>query len=278
MIFYLLGPVLAGDANLITNSALVRTLLVAFLITDGKPVSRNGLISLIWQDPPASAADNIRLHVRHLRKALASTNLAERLTTIRGGGGEGGGSAYRLLIEPGDLDLHIFHERVAQSQNLMDKGEITQAAVQLERALQLWRGPAGADSRGSQRLALRLDALNEQRLLAWEDLLELRLHLVPPSRVTPDLYTLIAESPLRERSHSLLMRALYLSGDTVGALAAYENARNLLAEELGIDPGPELRRIHQAVIDHNESIIWDFNCRLLTKYCDSPALHAAPGR
>jgi DNA-binding SARP family transcriptional activator len=256
---------LAGDVDLSTNSALVRTLLTAFLIADGRPVSRTDLISLIWQDPPASAVDNIRLHIRRLRKVLASANLAERLTTIRGGGGEGGGSAYRLLIEPGDLDLHLFHERVAQSQHLADRGEIAYAAVQMERALQLWRGPAGTDSRGSQRLALRLDALNEQRLLAWEDLLELRLHLVPPSRVTPDLYALIAESPLRERSHSLLMRALYLSGDTVGALAAYDNARNLLAEELGLDPGPELRRIHQAIIDHNQSIILDFNSRLLTK-------------
>ncbi len=250
---------------MITNSPLVRTLLTAFLVADGKPVTRNGLINLVWQDPPASAADNIRLHVRRLREALASVDLAERLTTIRGGGGEGGGSAYHLLIDPGELDVHIFHERVNQSQSHADKDQIAQAAVQLERALQLWRGPAGTDSRGSQSLARRLDALNEQRLLAWEDLLELRLRLVPPSRITPDLYTLIAESPLRERSHSLLMRALYLSGDTVGALAAYGNARNLLTEELGIDPGPELRRIHQAVIDHNEPAILHFNGRLLPR-------------
>jgi predicted ATPase/DNA-binding SARP family transcriptional activator len=192
----------------------------------------------VWLgQPPPGAAKTLRSYVSRLRSALAP----EVAVVPRGGG-------YALSADPGQLDLRRFEALVAEGQAALAAGEATAAGNRFREALGLWRGPAFADVADVEPLAREAARLEELRLAAVEGRLEAGLAAGLHGQVAGELERLVREYPLRERLWQLLMLALYRSGRQADALAAYQRARAMLAEQLGLEPGPELRELERAVL------------------------------
>ena len=158
---------------------------------------------------------------------------------------------YWLQVEPGDLDLDRFQALVDKSRQTDDA---RQKEMLLTEALDLWRGPALADFADHRFAGPTIARLEEQRLVAVEDLAQARLDLGRHAAVVADLTDLLAEYPLRERPRALHMLALYRSGRQADALSSYQTLRVELADELGVDPGAELVDLHQAILAQASSL------------------------
>src|SRR5439155_19045146 len=178
-----------------------------------------------------------QVHVSGLRKSLGR----ERIVTQAPG--------YLVRIEPGELDL----DRFEQLMGGVDRGDSAGAAEALRDALALWRGPPLGDLNDSFARAERA-RLEEQRLLALEQRIDADLALGLHAELVPELEGLVPENPLRERLRAQLMLALYRCGRQADALDVYRQGRRLLAEELGLEPGEELRRLEQAILQQDESL------------------------
>ena len=172
-----------------------------------------------------------------LRGALAP----EAVLRARGGG-------YVLDVDPGAVDAVRFEALAASGQTLLSRGEAAAAAGYFRQALGLWRGRALADVGEVEPLAREAARLEELRLVVVEGRIEADIGLGLGAEVTGELEGLAGEYPLRERLWGLLVLALYRAGRQADALAAYRRARDLLATELGLEPGEELRRLEQAVL------------------------------
>lgn len=234
-----------------------RALLSTLLLADGVPVSQEHIASMMWDVPPKSYRENIRQHVSRLRIALqrADPELAARMVTVGGGAGPQR-AVYAFKVSFGEVDAHVFRHAMETARRALAAGERAAALRHFERGLALWRGPAGMNVEGSPLLRSEFDALDETRLTAREDLVEIRLSAAQPSHhVLHEVRELVRDNPLRERSHALLMRALYLSGDQVGALRVYRALAARLDEELGVYPAPELQRLHLAILRHDAPAI-----------------------
>ncbi len=234
MEFRILGPldVRAGGRALDLGGARQRRVLAALLLNPDRAVPLSLLIEAAWDDdPPATAPRQVQNRVAALRKVL--TRAGAIIDTVEGPG-------YRLRIGPDELDATVFEE-------LAERGQATRDPALLRRALDRWRGPAlaGLGGRVVGRAAARLD---ERRLAVWEECLELELAAGRHDAVVYELAALVAERPLRERLVGLWMTALHRCGRRDEALAAYRVLADRLAEELGIDPSPRLRRVHEAVL------------------------------
>ncbi|MFD0329335.1 BTAD domain-containing putative transcriptional regulator [Streptacidiphilus monticola] len=200
------------------------------------PVPR--LVDAVWDgEPPATAAHQIRKTVGDLRRRLPG-GAAILLTE---------GAGYRLALDEEQLDLSLFNIRLRRAREAAAAGLRENAAEQLRAGLDLWRGSVLGGSGGPQ-LAAAVAELEERRLAACEELAALRLELGAGADVIGELRRLVAEHPLRERLRGLLMRALYRSARQAEALEEYRRIRELLGEELGIDPGPELERLHADIL------------------------------
>jgi DNA-binding SARP family transcriptional activator/Tfp pilus assembly protein PilF len=239
MRFGILGPVTAwtADGTAQVGGPREHRLLAALLLSPNRRVTVDRLMSVLWADqPPATARDQVHNSVRLLRR-----NLDVDLTW------DGGG--FVLAVVPDDLDASRFERWVRAAVELPD----AEAAALLRRALDLWRGAAlsGLDSRELGAEARRLD---EQRLTCLERRIDLDLALGRDQELVAELRALVAEHPLRERLHALLMRALYRSGRQAEALTTYREARALLVEELGIEPGAELAELEQAILRSDPSL------------------------
>ncbi|MBN6042086.1 BTAD domain-containing putative transcriptional regulator [Amycolatopsis sp. 195334CR] len=230
----LLGPVRAGDAPV---SARLRMLLARLALTPGAVVSTDALIDGLWgADPPAEAVNALHALVYRLRKALRETVAVESA-----------GTGYRLAVEARDVDASRFEELAARGRReLADSPQ--QAAETLREALALWRGDALADVRGAPFAEAAATRLAELRLAALEDRFEAELRLGHHGEVLADLTATAAAHPLRERLAALRMRALAAAGRQSDALAAYEEVRGTLADELGMDPSEAVRDAHLAVL------------------------------
>ena len=192
-------------------------------------------------EPPESARNTLQTYVSHLRKALG----AERI--------EGRPPGYRLEIGPDELDADRFQTllRDARKAGATDPS----AAVPiLEQALGLWRGPAFADLADEPSLAGEAARFNELRLVAEEDRLEALLASGEHARAVGDAEALLGHHPLRERVWGQLMIALYRSGRQGDALTAFQRAREVLADELGIDPSPDLTTLHERILQHDPDL------------------------
>jgi tetratricopeptide (TPR) repeat protein len=153
-----------------------------------------------------------------------------------------------MRVEPGELDLDVFEQRVAAGRDALSRADPGQAAVLLRGAESLWRGRPLADLEFEPFARFEIQRLEAQRLLAAEDRIEAELALGQHGALCPELEQLVAEHPLRERLRGQLMLALYRSGRQAEALAVFHDTRRVLDAELGIEPGPALRQVHEQVL------------------------------
>ncbi|MFF1921926.1 BTAD domain-containing putative transcriptional regulator [Streptomyces sp. NPDC058221] len=236
--FSVLGPVRArrGDETLPSGSPQQRALLTALLLRGGHTATAGELIDAIWgEDPPSQALAAVRTYASRLRKILGPDTLAS----------DSGG--YAMWTGPGALDVTVAEELAAGAEKARAAGDRCRARVLLNKALALWDGEALASVPGPYAENQRT-RLEEWRLQLTETRLDLDLEVGCHAETVSELTALTAAHPLRERLRELLMVALYRSGRQAEALAVYADTRRLLAEELGVDPRPELARLQQRIL------------------------------
>ncbi|MES4904067.1 MULTISPECIES: BTAD domain-containing putative transcriptional regulator [unclassified Streptomyces] len=220
-----------------------RALLLALLLHLNQPVSIGWLTEALWEDrAPASATANLRSYIHALRRSLSGFEGVE-ITAL--------GRCYQLQAASGQLDLTSFEQAAADGRAALRRGDHSAAAALLQRAINLWRGEAGHGIPCGRSMGARLAALQEQYSTAVEDHAEAVIHLGARADTFSRLRDLLSRESLRERAWGLLMKGLHGAGDTAGALLAYGQARKHLVAELGIEPGAELRRIHQNVLNRD---------------------------
>ncbi|GAA0640139.1 transcriptional regulator AfsR [Streptomyces thermocarboxydovorans] len=235
----MLGPVRAwrDGEPLATGSPQQRALLAALLLREGRTATAAELIDALWgEEPPSQALAAVRTYASRLRKVLDPGVLVS----------ESGGYAVRGLGE-GALDLAVAQELAAQAEKARNTGDLCRAREVLRQALALWDGETLAGVPGPYAQAQRV-RLEEWRLQLLETRLDMDLEQGCHAEAVSELTALTAAHPLRERLRELLMLALYRSGRQAEALAVYADTRRLLAEELGVDPRPELRELQQRVL------------------------------
>jgi YVTN family beta-propeller protein len=231
MEFRMLGPleVLSDGQALDLGGAKQRTLLAVLLLDANSVVSRDRLIDALWEDePPETAQKALQVYVSGLRKLIGP----ERLRTRAPG--------YLLDLEGDEVDLERFRALQAQGR--------------LAEALSLWRGPPLSDLADRRFAQAEVARLVDLHLACQEERIEQDLQARRHAELTGELEALVAEHPLRERLRCQLMLALYRSGRQAEALDAYQAARRTLVEELGIEPGRELRELHQRILNQDPDL------------------------
>ncbi|MFD7729329.1 BTAD domain-containing putative transcriptional regulator [Kitasatospora phosalacinea] len=246
MRFQILGPLLvsreADGPPLALGPPKQRCLLAALLLEANRVVSLERLAATIWDaDAPASWAANVRTYASGLRTVLADPAADGGRLLSRSPG-------YGLTVAEHELDLAEFRRLAGWGRSALAAGDAYTAVANLDLALDLWRGSAAEDVRRSAAFDRRLAAVDEERLAAVEDWVDARQMLGRHRPLVLELRELTDRHPLRERLWAALMLALYRSGDASGALEAYRQARGRLAGDLGLDPGPALVRLQQAVL------------------------------
>ena len=231
MEFRILGPLEVVDQGRLVKlgGAKQRSLLAFLLLHPNEVVSRDRLIDELWGDqPPETAATAVQVHVSQLRKALGHDVIVTQ------------SPGYLIRIQDGEVDLQRFERSVAASQD----APAAEASDLLSEALVLWRGPplAELDAPFARAAGLRLE---EQRLAALEQRIDADLAEGRHAQLVHELEALVREHPLRERLRGQLMLALYRSGRQAHALDVYRTGQRLLDEELGLQPGEELRRLER---------------------------------
>ena len=248
MEFGLLGPLVVrqdGAVISVTRSR-ERAVLAALLLHANEVVPVGDLAEALWGEmAPRSAEMTVRNYVKRLRQVLGE-NGGSRIGTGAGG--------YSIRVEAGELDVARFERLASATLAAMRAGRWTQVSGQARAALSLWRGDPLADV-GSLVLAEReAPRLAEMRLQVLEAHLDADVRSGGHARVIPELYRLVRMHPLREHLHATLMLALYRCGRQADALAAYRNVRQLLVAELGLEPGPDLREMHQQILAAHPSL------------------------
>ncbi|MFI7408752.1 AfsR/SARP family transcriptional regulator [Streptomyces sp. NPDC049627] len=238
--FNVLGPLegWSGSSRLRLGGAVQERVLATLLLEPGRMVPVTRLVESVWDDtPPTTAAHQVRKAVAHLRRRVPDGN--DVLITD--------GPGYRASVTGTQLDLIEFGTHLRTAGRAVSERRTTDAVTALRRALALWRGPVLSGTGGAV-IEAAATALEERRLAAAEQLLELRLGLGEAGELVADLRDLIVQHPLRESLRGHLMLALYRSGRQAEALDEYRRVRALLAEELGIDPGPQLTRLYEGIL------------------------------
>ena len=242
LVFGILGPleVRLGGSLVPVGGPRQRALLALLLCHANRVVSRDQLVDELLGDQPAGSAERmLRVQISRLRKAVAGGGPPRVLARPPG---------YLLRVEPGELDLDVFEQRVAAGRDALGRGDPGRAAVLLRGAESLWRGRPLADLEFEPFARFEVQRLEAQRLLAAEDRIEAELATGQHGALCPELEQLVAEHPLRERLRGQLMLALYRSGRQAEALAAFRDTRRVRDAELGIEPGPALRHVHEQVL------------------------------
>ncbi|MEV6909823.1 BTAD domain-containing putative transcriptional regulator [Amycolatopsis sp. NPDC051071] len=272
MEFRVLGPleVVAEGVPRPVGPGRQRAVLTALLLHPNQVVPITGLIDMVWGEPsPRSAAVNLRTHVARLRRVLAPEG--ERRLTAHNGG-------YRMSVRPEEVDLAVFEDLIARGHAARQAGEHTAAMRTYGTALRLWRGHPFDDVELHGAAAAEVARLNEIRLTLTEDHLRARL-ATGDGAVIGELRGLVLVHPLREPLWALLILALYSAGRQADALAAYDQARARLADELGIDPGPALRSMRQQILTGDPALLdtdAQIRAEVATNGSRLPAV--APGR
>jgi len=245
--FSLLGPLEArvDGETLPLGGARQRSLLALLLLHANETVSRERLIEGVWgAERPSTIGAALNVHLSKIRKLFAGAD-AILATELHG---------YALRIDPERLDLTRFERLVREGRQALVAGRPEEAAATLDRALALWRGPPLAELDLDASVGAALGRFCELRLSAVEDRFEAGLLAGRHAELTAELEEFVREHPLRERARGKLMIALYRGGRQSEALHTYRDARALLAEELGLDPGPELQRLEKAILVQDPSL------------------------
>ena len=243
--FRILGPfeVLAHNEPLLLGGPKQRALLAILVLHRGEAVSSDRLVDQLWGDrPPATAVKTLQGYVSHLRKALGT----EALLT-RGGG-------YLLAASAGEVDAERFEALAADARRALVAGDPIRARQLLLTALGLWRGEAFADLTYEPFAQGEIARLEEARIAALEDRIDSDLALGHHRGVVGELEETVRRHPRRERLQGQLMVALYRSGRHTDALDVYRRGRQALNDELGLEPGPELRALEQRIVTHDAAL------------------------
>jgi DNA-binding SARP family transcriptional activator len=250
MEYRVLGPleVLAGAELVPLGPPKQRVVFGTLLLHANEVVSTDRLVDELWGErPPPSAPKVIQGYVSQLRKALEEAGAADVIETRAPG--------YMASVADEELDAERFRRLIAQARSLYEEHDARAALGAYDRALGCWRGPAFADVPFESFGRSESERLEELRLAAIAERVDCELELGRHERVVAELESLVAEHPLRERFRAQLMLALYRSGRQADALAAYQEARRRLVDELGIEPGPELRALEQAILRQDDSLV-----------------------
>jgi YVTN family beta-propeller protein len=256
--YRLLGPIEAGINGyaLEIGGQKQRALLTILLFSANEPVSREVLIDRLWGGcPPAGAQHTLEVYISRLRKTLKSA-ADEAVVLTRSG-------AYLLRVPSERIDIGRFERLAGEGRGALAAGAPGQAAAFLSEALALWRGAPLAEVSDELFAQAEIARLNELRAGVIEDRIEADLALGRHGDVVSELEALIAVYPLRERLYQQLMIALYRCGRQAEALAVYRSARRVLIQELGIEPGPGLKRLERATLEQDVSL-------------EPPARHSEP--
>ncbi|MEU2427617.1 BTAD domain-containing putative transcriptional regulator [Streptomyces sp. NPDC007851] len=235
-----------GQGTVPITAGRQQVVLAALLLESGRLQNCDHLIRLLWaEDPPETARTQVQICVSRVRKTLAAAAVDAAIETRPPG--------YVLQIDDEALDLNVFRRTVAEAATLGGVGRTAEAAALLRAAVGLWRGPClnGIPSDALARVAEHID---EERLAATEAFIELELSLGRHHQLTAEIARLVGDNPLRERFRGQLMLALYRSGRQAEALESYREGRTLLMDELGLQPGEDLRRLEQAVLTEDPSL------------------------
>jgi DNA-binding SARP family transcriptional activator len=250
MEYRVLGPVevLADGRPVAIGGPKPRSLLVLLLLNAGRVVPTSQVIEALWGGrPPMSGATRVQGVVSQLRASFARAGVTSSPIATRRPG-------YLLTVGDGELDLEVFERRCGDGRAQAASGDLEAAAAVYRAGLELWRGPAltGVDAAFAEAEAARLE---ERRLAAVEELTEVELALGRHAGLVGELTALVARYPLRERLRERLMLALYRSGRQAEALAVYREGHRLLVEELGLEPGPDLQRLQQAILTGDPGLL-----------------------
>jgi DNA-binding SARP family transcriptional activator len=241
MKFGVLGPleVWDGDRTLQLGGSKRRALLALLILNANEVLRTERLAEDLWgENSPRNAIGSIHNHVSRLRKALGP----DVLITHRWG--------YVLRVDSADIDLLRFERTLSEAEAL----PAAQRAARVGEALSLWRGPPLADLALEPSLATSIARLEERRLVALEQRIDADLETGRDAELVGELEELIEENPLREHFRWQLILALYRSGRQAEALEVYRETRRLLVEELGLEPGPELRALEGAILRHDPAL------------------------
>ena len=252
MDFRILGPLEVSDQG--REPAIAagkqRALLVILLLHANEVVSSDRLIEELWGErPPGSAAKSLQVHVSRLRHALerGDGNGAESMIVTGGGG-------YLIRVEPGELDLGRFERLLEEGSVALADGAPERALELLREALALWRGPPLAEFAYEPFAQQEIARLEELHLSALEQRIDAELALGRHTQLIGELETLVKRHPFRERLRAQLMLALYRAGRQTEALQTYQRARRTLVDEVGVEPGEQLRALERAILAQDPAL------------------------
>ena len=245
MEFRILGTleVRDGDRAIPLARGRQRSLLALLILHANETVSTDRLVEELWgEGAPATAPKAVQNHVSQLRRTLGDGLLVTD------------GAGYSLQLKAGSIDLDRFEQLLADGRAALADGNAGQASELLGTALALWRGPPLAEFAFDPFAQTEIARLEERRLVALEERIDAELALGRHADLVGELEALIAEHPLRERLRGQLMLCLYRSGRQAEALELYQATRAALVDELGIEPGRELRELHQAILRQDAAL------------------------
>ena len=245
MEFGILGPleVRGPDGSLPLGGPRQRAVLAHLILRANRVVPADQLIDELWgEEPPDTARNTVQTYIYRLRKILGEDRL------------EGRAGGYVLLAEADEIDASRFEALVREARGLLES-DPGAAVERFDEALALWRGPAFADFAGEPSLRGEITRLEDLRLVATEHRISAQLALGRHTTLVGTLETLTDRFPLRERLWASLMLALYRTGRQAEALDAYRRAREVLSDELGIDPSAELRELHERILRQDPELM-----------------------
>jgi DNA-binding SARP family transcriptional activator len=249
LMFKVLGPlaVTMGTAGVPLGGARQRTILALLLVTPGRVVPIGTMEDTVWNgDPPSTARTQVAICVAGLRKVFKAAGVADDVIVTAHPG-------YRLNLDGFFFDSLRFAELVQAAERSAREGAFPEAAHDYAQALDLWRGPAFAGVSG-QPVEDEAARMEEHRLNAYDAATLVHLNLGRHQELIPELAAMVREYPLRERTRYHLMLAQYRCGRRADAMETYRDAHSRFADELGIDPGPDLKDLHDAVLRDDPSL------------------------
>jgi len=254
MYLEILGPLTVRDASLVITptAAKPQQMLALLALNNERMVPVTTLLDELWEDePPRSARTTLHTYVLQIRRMLRAGTAHETdprdaktiLVTCQGG--------YRLHLRDDEIDVNQFGSLTARGSRCYDAGDFAAAAGLLGKALELWRGTPLAGLNPGPPLRVEIARLEAQRMVILDRRLRAEIECGMYGQVLSELSGLVVSHPMHENLHELLMIALYRSGQRLRALDAFRSLRRQLRDEVGLEPGGSIQRLHKAILDED---------------------------